>query len=312
METMLQARRGSTTKIYDNYQTKWSDFCYERDRNPIEGNIGLGLEFLQSLKLAGLGYSAVNTARSSVSNLMYFKDTNITFGSHPDVSVFMRGMYNFKPSVPRYTITWDPDIVLDYIKNWSPPEQLPLKQLSYKVLMLILLTTGKRHQTVHNFSVTNMRITGTKFIFYVHSLDVKEGRRGFIPEAVELKAFPSERKLCIYRFLKCYLKRTLHIRGTITQLFITLTKPYRAISLNTMSRWVKELLKASGIDVNMFQPGSTRSASCSKAKEGGAPLSAILGAAGWSRSSTFAKFYDKKIVKKGNFSESVLKKFAKK
>jgi len=56
------------------------------------------------------------------------------------------------------------------------------------------------------------------------------------------------------------------------------------------------LFYSSGIDVKIFKPRSTRSASTSKAKLSDVPLADILGKAGWKSESTFAKLYDKKIV----------------
>ena len=53
------------------------------------------------------------------------------------------------------------------------------------------------------------------------------------------------------------------------------------MSRDTVSRWVKSVLKTSGIDVSVFKPHSTRSASTSKAKLSDVPLPDILAKAGW-------------------------------
>ena len=73
---------------------------------------------------------------------------------------------------------------------------------------------------------------------------------------------------------------------------------------DTIRRWVK-FVQSSGIDVNIFKPHSTRSASTSKAKLSDVPLAAILCKVGWKSESTFAKFYDKKIVE-DTFANKVL------
>ena len=54
--------------------------------------------------------------------------------------------------------------------------------------------------------------------------------------------------------LKCYIDLTKDIRGDLTGLFITTTKPYRKVSKDTLSRWVKGMLKGAGIDMKIFFP----------------------------------------------------------
>ena len=54
--------------------------------------------------------------------------------------------------------------------------------------------------------------------------------------------------------LKCYIDLTKDIRGDLTGLFITTTKPYRKVSKDTLSRWVKGMLKGAGIDMKIFSP----------------------------------------------------------
>ena len=73
---------------------------------------------------------------------------------------------------------------------------------------------------------------------------------------------------------------------------------------DTIRRWVK-FVQSSGIDVNIIKPHSTRSASTSKAKLSDVPLAAILCKVGWKSESSFAKFYDKKIVE-DTFANKVL------
>ena len=63
----------------------------------------------------------------------------------------------------------------------------------------------------------------------------------------------------------------------------------------------------SGINTKIFGAHSTRAAATSKAKQLSVPIADIMKKAGWSRKSTFAKFYDKKIVDSDQVSEAVLR-----
>ncbi|GFO39548.1 reverse transcriptase/ribonuclease h/methyltransferase [Plakobranchus ocellatus] len=78
----------------------------------------------------------------------------------------------------------------------------------------------------------------------------------------------------------------------------------RAISRDTVSRWIRTLLDLSGIDLTLFTAHSTRAASTSAAARAGLPLASILNSAGWSSECTFARFYRKEI--KTNFGQALL------
>ena len=106
--------------------------------------------------------------------------------------------------------------------------------------------------------------------------------------------------------LKEYLTRTQSLRGSESQLFISYTRPFRRVSRETISCWVKFVLTDSRIDMLRFKPHSTRAASTSAASNASASLDDILHTAGWSSESTFAKFYNKPIVKENIFADKVL------
>ena len=58
--------------------------------------------------------------------------------------------------------------------------------------------------------------------------------------------------ICSMEVLKCYVDLRKDLRGDLTGLFITTAKPYRKISKDTLSRWVKGILKGAGIDMTIF------------------------------------------------------------
>lgn len=60
------------------------------------------------------------------------------------VKQLFRGVYNSRPPKPRYSNTWDVNIVLDYIAQLGENIELSLKQLSLKLLMLMSLVSANR------------------------------------------------------------------------------------------------------------------------------------------------------------------------
>ena len=89
-----------------------------------------------------------------------------------------------------------------------------------------------------------------------------------------------------------------------------MVKPHRAVSKDTIARWIKTLLKTAGVDVNVFSAHSTRAAATSTAHRKGGTISSILQVAGWSNVQTFAKFYNKPLVLQSDlsFTDAVLSK----
>lgn len=109
------------------------------------------------LHVSGLGYSGLNTAKSASSSFLSIANPSyIQFGSHILIKRFMKGVFEIKHSLPRYNCTWSVEKVLEYLKSLKPLENLPVLQLSRKLITLFALTTGQRAQTLHCFDFRNI------------------------------------------------------------------------------------------------------------------------------------------------------------
>ena len=73
--------------------------------------------------------------------------------------------------------------------------------------------------------------------------------------------------------------------------YLVFLKPHSAVTVKTISRWIKEAV----IDTNTFQGHSLCSSSSSKAKLNRANITQILNA-GWLNKHTFAKFYHRECI----------------
>lgn len=262
------------------------------------------LAFLSDLYSCGLHYSALNTARSAISSVFSVtKDMQI--GNSPLIRRFMRGVFNKRPSLPRYNCTWDVGNVLSFITSWPENHVLDLKRLSMKTAILLLLVMGQRCQTVHLIDIRNLELGENYLKIRIAEL-VKQSRpnRG-VPEFY-IESFNSNSQVCVVQTIRCYLDKTRHLRAdTCHQLFVATQKPHQAVSRATISRWVKQLLVCAGIDMTIFKPHSTRSASTSKAATK-VSLDTVLRTAGWRSDCTFRKFYNRPVTNDGSYSRAVL------
>ena len=266
--------------------------------------MNIALDFLTELFEAGLSYSTINTARCALSTLL-LPVGNITFGCQAVVIRFMKGVYNLRPPVSRYCATWDVDIVLRYLRTLSPVKDLSFKDLTLKLVMLMALLSAQRAQTLHLLKMKYMSKSRNAFVFLIVDV-VKQGRPGYKPPVMEFKAFPPDRRLCIYTVMKEYLLRRKYKLCTEVNLLVSHYGKHKAVCTATISRWIRTVMSRAGVDTDMFKAHSTRAAVASKAKAAHVPIKDIMDKAGWSRESTFAKFYDKK-VERDRFAETILK-----
>ncbi|KAK6181896.1 hypothetical protein SNE40_009674 [Patella caerulea] len=292
---IMESWRSKTKGQYSIFIRKWLLYCCEKQISGIQVSLVNVIDFLTKLFDDGAGYSAINTARSSLSAIGLIFD-GFLVGKHPMVIRFLKGVFNLRPSLSRSERTWDVNIVLQYLKKLSPVHSISFKNLTLKLAMLIALVTAGRSQTLHLISIDNIHKETDKYILSINGL-LKQSRPGSTNQEVELRAYPPDRKLCVVTCLKEYLLRTSDIRKETQFLFISYIKPHKRVSRETISRWIKCVMQMSGIDISVFSSHSTRSASVSKAKENGVPISHLLKIAGWSNSGTFLKYYDKNINK---------------
>ena len=105
---ILQSWRQSSRKQYDGPIRKWLSFCSQRQVDPIHPTVGVAVEFLTMLYENGFSYSSMNSARSALSAILDKPDSlHPQFGEHPDVKRFMKGIFQSRPPLPRYSKTWD-------------------------------------------------------------------------------------------------------------------------------------------------------------------------------------------------------------
>ena len=65
-------------------------------------------------------------------------------GKHTRVCNLVAGVYNKRPSEPRYCFVWDVETVLRYLKSLPVNKLLSTKMLTLKLTMLLALTSASR------------------------------------------------------------------------------------------------------------------------------------------------------------------------
>ncbi len=299
---LLKGWRKATRTQYDGTINQWSDYCNAHNISVFAPQIGEVLDFLlHCFTVKNYSYSTLNSVRSALSTLITIDGRPV--GQHPLVVRFLRACFNERPALPKKSVTWDANIVLAYLRSISPAHKVPLAKLTQKLTMLLVLLSGQRGQTIHLLDTRNMTLSKSYACFRIGD-PVKQSRPGTHINEVAFKAYAPDRRLCVITALTEYLNRTQETRGTTTQLLLTHRPPVHAASRDTIRRWIKSVMVEAGIDLTIFTPHSTRSASTSKAATK-LPLTTILETAGWSRASTVTTYYKMEIDKKFDFASAI-------
>ena len=92
------------------------------------------------------------------------------------------------------------------------------------------------------------------------------------------------------------------------QLLLSYIQPHKQVVPSTISGWLKNILKSSGINVSLFTAHSTRLATTSKESASGLSMIEILERGTWSNMSMWQRFYKKDIIpiRIENFLNSVM------
>ncbi|CAB4032873.1 Transposon Ty3-G Gag-Pol poly, partial [Paramuricea clavata] len=196
-EIIMASWRPGTSKQYKTYLDKWQVYCKERQIDVIKPGLENGIEFLVSLYHLGIGYSAINTARSALSNLLIL-DEGVKFGEHPLVIRYMKGIFEIRPALPKYSEIWDVIVVLNYLKTLEQVASLPLKELTLKLTTLLCLTTGQRGQTIHKMDVNGIQALPDRYRIIIND-KLKHTKPGKHLAPIDLLAFPEEEKLCVVK-----------------------------------------------------------------------------------------------------------------
>ena len=297
--------RKQTRSKYQSIQKAWKSYCARLGLDPMKQETYVFLNFLAEGYERNLKWG---TLRSYVPALhKYMKYVDIF-----QVRRLLKGVFNLRPPVARYTRVWDVNLVLHYL---CAMETQTFMDLTMKLATLLMILSGNRVNMLTHFDVIHLTLTPEECTFtFGHVL--KTTRPNFNTKPMTFRAYPHCPQLCPVSTVWQYLE----VRNTLTddtQFFIS-TKPNRGIhkgvSSDTIARWVKDMLGLSGIDSGKYTAHSCRAASTSSALFRGISLKTIIQSASWSNVSTFKKHYFKEITSvykldDTNFGEEMLNRY---
>ena len=292
-ELITASWSSGTNTAYQSAWRKWDCWCAQRQIDPFSCDIRFFLNFLAELFDQGLQHRSISAIRSAVS-MTHNQVEGIPIGQHPMVTRLLKGVHNSRPPQPRYTQTWDVDVVIKYICSMGDNKELSLKTLSLKLAILMALVDASRTSELAALDIRYRRFKPEGVYFTLATL-TKKTTPGKTPKEVFFGAYPPNRQLCVVQCLKHYEQRTKAFRGSgeqqLTKLFLSYIKPHKPVTSQRIAHWIKMFLKDAGIDTGIFSAHSVRGASATAAMDKGVTLTDILHVADWSSDTTFRRFY---------------------
>ena len=252
----------------------------------------------------GQKHGATAAARSPLSAILS-KIGGKLFDQDPSVSQMIKVILKLRLSLPKYVITYDPDIILRYIDSLPHDKFLLLELLTKKLGILLCLLSWQRVQSSQALKLSKSNLSNGTYTFYIDKV-LKTTKPGKHQKPLEYREFSSNKKFCVVPCPKEYISRTELITENLegNQLILSYAYPHKPINCQSIVRYIKLYLELSGIDVTVFTAHSTRRSSTNKASNVELCLKGIEKAAGWRGSSTFRKYYNLPLIK--DFGEEIL------
>ncbi|XP_064467818.1 uncharacterized protein LOC135378673 [Ornithodoros turicata] len=152
-------RRG-TRLAYNSCWRRWDSWCSARLLDPFSPPLNTVLNFLAYLHYQEhLSYRTINSYRSALSQTIGVCEGH-PLGEHPAVTRLLKGVFNLNPPRPRYSDMWPVESVTSFISSLGENDSLPLRLLSYKLVMLLALATAGRSADLCLLALSVSRLAG--------------------------------------------------------------------------------------------------------------------------------------------------------
>ena len=171
--------------------------------------------FLAYLYKEGYQYSSVNAYRSAISSVHEKIDGYIVV-QHPLICRLIKGVFQARPPLPRYSHTWDVQRVLNFLTSLGENHSLSLKHLSWKVTMLLALSRPSRSADLSKLDLSRHVYKPDGVCFYPSTL-AKQSRSTSQITNFFFPSLPGEDSLCPVSTLKEYENRTKSLQGGETK-----------------------------------------------------------------------------------------------
>ena len=237
IDIIMSSWRSNTSKKYNAYIKQWIEFGEKFNRDFQNAAIKDCLDFLTNIFEHDKNCSTIFCARSDLS-LFINTGNNVELDKQQIVQKYLTVIFPLRPSLPKFTFTWDVRILLDYYRSQSSNNDLDLNILTFKTTTLLILLLCQRAETAYSLDLKYIKVEKDKIQIGFPSL-LKQTRPGKHLKPETLKSYKTDLKICPVNVLQPYINKTKDFRRNEAKLFINFLRPHKRVGVKTISRWIK-------------------------------------------------------------------------
>ena len=310
VEAVAKGKRDSTLKVYDSKWKLFVQWCDDNKLTPHRTQPKDIAAYLWFLFQSGRQPSTLKGHRSAIANV--FKLIGMTWdpGSNYHITELMKFCQNARPRASVRLPKWDLNLVLTYLNSnkFEPMCQVSLEAITLKTTFLLALATGKRVSELHALSRQQNYIvkrTDGALILHCNPLFLaKTQLPDMRPKPIVLLPLKpgevNDLSLCPVRAVNCYLQATNSVSHS-DRLLLRWASKKAQIFPQTLSSWIRRVIQEAYAFADVPLPPMRRAShevralAASHAYMNNVSLTDLLGAVGWSATSTFAKHYLREV-----------------
>ena len=119
----------------------------------------------------------------------------------------MKGVFESRRPKPKYDKIWDVSVVLKHLSSLYHNEKLSLKDVTHKVLMLILLVSSQQGKSIHYLDLQHPTVEEDNYFFDIAE-HIKTSTLRSPHTRIDIAAYEPDSTICPLTFLKAYLNKT--------------------------------------------------------------------------------------------------------
>ena len=170
-DLLLASWAPKTQANYNTYISKWLKYCStEGISDQYMASYYQAMSFLSSMFYEEKGkYGTIAVGRSALSSILP-KVNGQTFAKDERVSRVIKRIFKLRPSLPKYIVTYNPDIILQYMDSLPTNNLLSMDLLTKKFCTFLCLLNGQRSQTISSLKVDGSVLAYVIYTFYINTI----------------------------------------------------------------------------------------------------------------------------------------------
>ena len=271
-----------------------------------------------SLFHEGKQVSTIRNYRSAIAAIHKGFPDQSFIGNNRIIHDLLRRMLHDRPPSLRLPPSWSLTDVLTALAEppFEPMHASTLEHLTHKTVFLVAAASARRRCCLHALTTKEgylrldndgMRLLPDPRFLAKNQSASFTPQNIFLPALGTVSTIPEDKRWCPVRAVKWYLEKTRSIRK-YDQLFLLPRSPHTPASRDSISRWIKDLIRPHTSPHERPRAHDVRAHSTSRAWFAGVSLEDIMKAAAWKTPTTFVSCYlTDTLTREGAFARAALR-----